>query len=61
MSNGKHRKKQIYKLENEGQIITDEAALKRHVTRYYKDLFGPPIKNAFTLHEHKTGWYHPGF
>src|SRR6266540_1102544 len=48
VANEKHQKKRIYRLEHEGQTITSEAALKSYVTRYYKDLFGPPIDNTFT-------------
>ena len=38
-------------MKHEGQIIIGEAALKRHITSYYKELFGPPIQNIFTLNE----------
>jgi len=48
VANGKHWKKWIYKLEHEGQVITGEEALKRHITKYYKDMFGPSVENTFT-------------
>ena len=53
VANAKHRKKRIYKLEHEGQIITGDAALKHHITSYYKDLFGPPIQSKFSLNENR--------
>src|SRR6266542_6235945 len=49
VANGKHRKKRIYKLEHEGQIITGDAALKQHITSYYKDLFGKPDQSKFSF------------
>jgi hypothetical protein len=39
--NGKYRKTRIFQLQHEEQIIEGEAALKQHITRYYKNLFGP--------------------
>jgi hypothetical protein len=41
VANGKYRKTRIFQLQHEEQIIEGEAALKQHITRYYKNLFGP--------------------
>jgi hypothetical protein len=41
VANGKYRKLRIFQLQHEGQIIEGDDALKKHITRYYKNLFRP--------------------
>jgi mannosylglycoprotein endo-beta-mannosidase len=50
-ANGKHRRKKIFQLEqNDGTIISQEN-IKKYITGFYKNLFGPPSKNYFSLLE----------
>jgi hypothetical protein len=42
VASGKHRKSRIYKLRDENHVIQGDVALKKHITSYYKSLFGPP-------------------
>jgi len=48
IANGKHRKKHIFSLEHEGGI-EGQQNLKEYITKFYKDLFGPPEDNHFSL------------
>ena len=48
IANGKHRKKRIFSLEHEGGI-EGQQNLKEYITKFYKDLFGPPEDNHFSL------------
>lgn len=41
VANGKHRKMRIFQLDQEEAVIHDEEELKRYITKYYKNLFGP--------------------
>ena len=41
VANGKHKKSRIYQLKDGDQVITSDADSKRHITSYYKNLFGP--------------------
>jgi hypothetical protein len=41
-SYGKHKKTRIFKLEQEDGVIYGDANLKKYITKYYKNLFGPP-------------------
>jgi hypothetical protein len=51
IANGKHRRKKIFQLEqNEGTIIGQEN-IKKYITGFYKNLFGPPSENYFSLLE----------
>jgi hypothetical protein len=51
IANGKHRKKKIFKLEqDEGTIVGDEN-LKVYITEYYKKLFGDPDPSSVSLSE----------
>jgi hypothetical protein len=52
--NDKYRKLRIFQLQHEDQVIEGEAALKQHITRYYKNLFGPSEINTFSLNESRT-------
>jgi hypothetical protein len=46
LANGRHRKTRIFQLEDGNNIISGDAQLKRHITNYYKNLFGPS-ENSF--------------
>jgi hypothetical protein len=50
-ANGKHRKTKIFQLQQGDRIIEGDEALKRHITRYYKELFGPSENNMISLDE----------
>ena len=49
VANGKHRKKRIFSLEHEGGKIEGQHNLKGYITQFYKELFGPPKENNFTI------------
>ena len=49
VANGKHRKKRIFSLEHEGGKIEGQYNLKGYITQFYKELFGSPKENNFTL------------
>jgi len=49
IANGKHRKKRIFSQEHEGGKIEGQQNLKEYITKFYKDLFGPPEDNHFSL------------
>jgi hypothetical protein len=49
--NSKYRKSRIFQLQHEDQVIEGESALKQHITRYYKNMFGPSEINTFSLDE----------
>jgi hypothetical protein len=50
--NGKRRKKEDFPLDdNEEGKIEGQTNLKAYITHFYKDLFGPPEENSFTLDE----------
>jgi hypothetical protein len=52
VANGKHRKQQIFKLEDDqGSVVVGQECLKSHITRYYKNLFGPPDSPQMSLTE----------
>ena len=42
VANGKHRKQHIYKLENDQGVVIGDDQLKKHITQFYKNLFGSP-------------------
>jgi hypothetical protein len=54
VANGKHRKQHIYRLENDQGTVVGDECLKSHITRYYKNLFGPPEHSEITLVEDHT-------
>jgi hypothetical protein len=55
VANGKHRKQKIYSLEDDScTSIVDEEELKRHITSYYKGLFGKPEFTSIELEESVT-------
>ena len=49
VANDKHRKKRIFSQEHEGGKIEGQYNLKGYITQFYKELFGPPEENNFTL------------
>jgi hypothetical protein len=51
VANGKHRKNRIFQMHNSDRMLYEDRELKSHITRYYKDLFGPPERSSFTLDE----------
>lgn len=40
VASGKHRKSRIYQLRDGNKVIQGDEALKKHITSYYKSLFG---------------------
>jgi hypothetical protein len=51
VANGKYRKNRIFQLQQAETIIEGDEALKQHITRYYKELFGPSENNMISLDE----------
>jgi hypothetical protein len=51
VANGKHRKNRIFQMHNGDRMLYEDRELKSHITRFYKDLFGPPESLSFTLDE----------
>jgi hypothetical protein len=51
LANGRYQKTHIFQLEDGNNIISGDAQLKRHVTKYYKDLFGPSDNSLIMLDE----------
>jgi hypothetical protein len=47
--NGKYRKSRIFQLQHNDQIIEGEDAPKKHITKYYKNLFGPLEESTISL------------
>jgi hypothetical protein len=54
LANGRHRKTRIFQLEDGNDIISGDAQLKKHITNYYKTLFGPSKNSTITLDELQT-------
>ena len=52
IANGKHRKKRIFSLEHEGGI-EGQQNLKEYITKFYKELFGPPEDYHFSLNNRR--------
>ena len=53
LANGRHRKTKIYQLEQDEGIIIGDDNLKDYITNYYKNLFGEPVHNDFSLQEER--------
>lgn len=51
VASGKHRKSRIFKLRDGDHVIQGDVALKKHITSYYKNLFGPPNVTGVDLDE----------
>ena len=51
IANGKHRKKRIFSLDNDGVKIEGQNNLKNYITQFYKTLFRPSEENHFAFDE----------
>jgi hypothetical protein len=51
VANGKRRKTRIFRLEQEEGTIEGEDQLQEYITNYYKELFGKPERNNFSMDE----------
>jgi hypothetical protein len=51
LANERHRKSQIYQLQDGSHNISGDTELKKYITSYYKGLFGPPQENSISLDE----------
>jgi hypothetical protein len=51
VANGKHIKKKIFQLEQDEGIIVGQDNLKTYISEYYKNLFGAPSQNNFSMIE----------
>jgi hypothetical protein len=49
LENYHHRKTRIFQLQDEDNIISRDDELKKHITTYYKGLFGIPEESSITL------------
>jgi hypothetical protein len=49
VANGKKRKQTIFSMKCGDESITGTEALLVHATKYYKNIFGPGMGNAFAL------------
>jgi hypothetical protein len=54
VANGKYKKTRIFQLQHEDTVIEGDDALKKYITTYYKDLFGPPKPSSFSLDGSRT-------
>jgi hypothetical protein len=51
IENGKHRKKNFFKLEQQEETTVGEDNLKVYITEFYKNIFGPPDPSNISLVE----------
>jgi mannosylglycoprotein endo-beta-mannosidase len=51
IANGKHRRKRIFQLEQEEGTILGQENLKHYISKYYKNLFGPPPPSSCVMVE----------
>jgi hypothetical protein len=54
VANEKYRKTRIFQLQHEDKIIEGDTELKKHITTYYKELFGSPKPSSFSLDESRV-------
>jgi hypothetical protein len=54
LANGRHRKTRIFQLEDGNNIISGDAQFKRHITNYYKNMFGPSENSLISLGESQS-------
>jgi hypothetical protein len=54
LASGRHRKTRIFQLEDGSNIISGDAQFKRHITNYYKNLFGLSEITPIMLDESQT-------
>jgi hypothetical protein len=55
LANGRHQKTRIFQLEDGNNKISGDAQLKKHITNYYKSLFGPSDNYSIALDESQFG------
>jgi hypothetical protein len=55
VANGRKRKQSIFSLQNDGSRIVGNENLIRHVTEYYKTLFGPGDGNLIDMDQNLWG------
>jgi hypothetical protein len=53
LANGRHRKTRIFQLQGGSSIISGDNELKKYITSYYKNLFGPPQESSMRLDERR--------
>lgn len=53
-ANGRKRKNFIYTLEDEGVILTEEGAIRDHIYKFYKSLFGYEVDQ--NVHQNSNFW-----
>jgi hypothetical protein len=51
IENGKHRKKNFFKLEQQEETTVGADNLKVYITEFYKNIFGPPDPSNISLVE----------
>jgi hypothetical protein len=51
LANGRHRKTCIFQLQDGSRNICGDNELKKYITLYYKNLFGPPQESSMRLDE----------
>nr|ABA93862.1 retrotransposon protein, putative, unclassified [Oryza sativa Japonica Group] len=51
IANGKHRKTKIFQLDLEEGVIKGDEELRKYITKFYKNLFGAPERNNFSMFE----------
>jgi hypothetical protein len=51
VANGKHRKKKILQLVQDEGTIVGQQNLKTYISKYYKNRFGEPTPNNFSMIE----------
>jgi hypothetical protein len=51
LANGRHRKSRIFQLQDGSHNICGDEELKKYITSYYKNLFGPPHESLIRLDE----------
>jgi hypothetical protein len=51
--NRRHRKTCIFQLQDGSRNITEDNKLKKCITSYYKNLFGPPQDNTMRIDERR--------
>jgi hypothetical protein len=51
VANGKHRRKNIFQLEQDEGTIVGQKNLKNYISEYYKALFGDPIPSNVSMVE----------
>jgi mannosylglycoprotein endo-beta-mannosidase len=55
LANGRHWKTRIFQLEDGDNLISGDAQLNKHITSYYKNMFGPSDNHSIVLDETQIG------